>query len=315
MATGFTPVDKRILKNTSMYVYHTRDGYQTTFMAFKITIGKFSKMKDNEVYEKELSYKNWILYVLKKNKTVTLTLRTFSGCTYDVECQVLYGDNSESHSIYANKISDDEYVIELSSDIVYGQLNEFPEVDKLTFGFRIDYGIDARILRPVTESSIERKPESLLCISQKKEQTAEMGLVKNLSDVEFTKFTDFKVRAGNTVACVSKGILAARSKFFFDYLKDNPDAEELELHSTSYAAFTSAMAYIYCGSCQVGSITTMLSLIKLAKKLQMKRLHEMCYNYVKNSIDASNARLIKEMGSSIGEDELVSSADQFLTRK
>lgn len=314
MAAGFTPVNKRMLENTFMYVYHIRDGYQSTSMSFKIKIDKFSKMKENEVYKIQLSYKNWILYVLKKKNAVTLTLRTFSGVTYNVQCKVMYGNNSTSHSICANKVSDDEYVIKLSSDVIYSKLNEFRKEDCMFCGFHVECGIDARILRPVTESTIERKHESVLCINQLQEETAEMALVRNLSDVEYTKFTDFRIRAGNTIVGVSKGILAARSKFFFDYLKDNPDAEGIELN-TSFGALKLAMEYIYCGNCQVGDISTMLTLMKLAKMLQMKRLYEMCYNYVKNSIDASNAQLIREMGSYIGEDELVSSADQFFTRK
>lgn len=314
MASGFTPVNKRILENTSMYVYHTRNGFQSTFISFKIKIDKFSKMKDNEIYKRQLSYKNWILHVLKKIKTVTVTLRTFDACTYDVKCLVRYDNNSTSHPICANKVSNDEYVIELSSDIIYGQLNEFLKVDCLYCIFQIAYETDARILRTVTESRIERKNESAFCINQLKEETAEMALVRNLGDVEWTKFTDFKIRAGDTVVGVSKCILAARSKFFFDFLKDNPDAGEIEL-DTSLPTLKLAMEYVYWGNCQVGSISTMLALIKLAKHLQMKRLHEMCSNYVKNSIDASNVHLIRETGTYIGEDELVSAADQFLTRK
>lgn len=60
------------------------------------------------------------------------------------------------------------------------------------------------------EITIEKENESALWINQLKEETSDMVLLKNLNYVEWTKLTDFKVTAGNTVVGVSKGILAAR---------------------------------------------------------------------------------------------------------
>lgn len=99
---------------------------------------------------------------MKKKKEVILTLRTFSESKNDVKCHVRYSRDYVTEPICGNKISDSEHVIELPSKTIYDPGNKFLKIDILICELYFASTIHSRILRPVIQSTIEKKNESVL---------------------------------------------------------------------------------------------------------------------------------------------------------
>ena len=309
-----TAVKKCPLKNTFMYANHVRSGSHRKRICFIIKIDKFSVIKEKTSYTNPLPHKDWMLNISKNRNSITLILQTFETDISEVMCRVRYSYDSVSEDIRVNKASDDNYVIRISSEIINvpGNLSVL-STDCLFCELHAVLASVIKINRPVLENRIPSNEEPASVIYEHKD-TEEGALIQDLKvKLNFVDFANFKIKIKDSVRYVHKPIIAARSKFFFDYLKENPDSKEIELDA-SIEAFDRMYVYMYYGEICPTDVPTTIALMKLAMKLQMKKLYEISLNFVMDSIYASNVQLIRQAGNDFGDNVLVSATDEFLSR-
>lgn len=317
MATSdvYKSVAKQDLENIPMIVYRLRgkDCHSITTIEFKIP--NFRKLKDNVHYNKTMGLLKCNIDFFKRQNSVGILFCIADEHVSSVQCYVSYDEMyCRSDTIKMNRMSPFEYEVYLEPEVIYHSRNELIKMGSLQLMFTVRKQISLMAVRPFSGKrplgealNPTQLPDRLdtprrVCEIQK--LAADM---KNLSHRHI--FADFKIRVQNYVLPVHKALMAGRSGFFHEYIREN--SKEITL-CVKPETLSFVICFIYYGTLMVTELEELLQILELAVELRVSSLVNLIVMHLKFNIDKTDVDLIRNAGSKPGMEILVKLADDYV---